>query len=259
MTKKNIILALAVAAIMSIGAVANADIVPVTGVTGHDGGNWGPYLGHLTDMVNGANPIAIGGATGGDLGDPGMDITADPTDPSTWKYAGSAWGQEWKGNSRLDATGTLNNKIGYAILDFGSSITDMETMYLWNVRSQENTENVDTFNVYYSSGVGIDALPSMPQSKQTRPDYDFSSGDWVKLNASILTLPQNPSNNNTPQLDVALGGNSAQYIGIEIITAGGTANRVGLAQVEVTRTPEPATMSLLALGGLAMLRRRRRA
>ena len=243
-----VLVLLAALAILGLSAgPANAAVVTVVGVTGHDGGNWPATLGHLSDMVNGLDPTIIPTADT----NPGMDTSADPADPSTWTYAGNSWPQEWKANSRLDATdpNISNAKIGWAALDLGSSTASLDKMYLWNVRSQYNTENVDTFNVYYSSGVGIDTLPAMPNSKSTTGDYDFSSGDWTLLNVGgALTLPQNTSNNNTPQLAVDLGGISAQYIGLEILTAGNGTDpgRVGLAQVEITRS----VTSMAWLGGV---------
>ncbi len=204
-------------------------VVNPTGVTGHDGGNWPSTLGHLTDMLNATD---VGFLTGDH--NPGIDTSPDPADPSTWTYAGNSWPQEWKANSRL--AGTPSGKIGWAVIDLGATLSKLSSMFLWNVRGQSTTENTEDFNVYYSSGVGIDALPAMPNSKSTTGDYDFTSGDWIKLNDSgVLTLPVNGANNNTPQLTVDLAEVSARYIGIEIMTAGGAASRVGIAHAEITR------------------------
>lgn len=260
--RKCIMTFLALAAVAMVGLVttsANADVINVASVTGHDGGNWPATLGHLTDMVNGSN---VGGIGTSDH-NPGMDTSADPTDPATWLYSGSSWQTEWKANSRLDSITASNSKIGWAALDLGSVIGGLDKMYLWNVRFQNNTENVATYNIYYSDTPTV-GLPSTPNSKQNIGDYDFSSGGWTLLNGGgALGLAQNTSNNNTPQSIVALGGISAQYIGLEILTAGnGTvAGRVGLAQVEITSAaaiPEPASLAFLGLGGVMMLVRRRR-
>jgi alpha-galactosidase len=233
--------ALAGLVLTAANLASHAAVVPVTGVTGHDGGNWPATLGHLSDMVNALNP---GWATGDH--NTGMDTSANLSDPATWIYSGSNWQQEWKANSRLNPLTSSNAKIGWSVLDLGSSTPALQNLYLWNVRSQNTTENVATYNLYYADSPTA-TLPAMPNSKSITGDYNFSSGGWTLLNTGgALSLPVNGSNNNTPQAIVALGGISARYIGIEILTAGGTATRVGLAQVEITRTVadnEPPTLA----------------
>jgi len=243
------------------GTAGAAVVVNPTGVTGHDGGNWPNTLGHLTDMLNGNN---VGFLTGDHA--PGMDTSPDPSDPSQWLYSPSGWPNEWKANTRLDPSTSSNAKIGWAVIDLGSTVAALDKMYLWNVRWQNTTENVATYNVYHATSPAA-ALPAMPNSKQTTGDYDFSSGGWFLLNgAAPLSLPVNTANGNPPQGTVNLGGISAQYIALEILTAGnatptpppvGEPYRIGLAQVEITQIPEPATMALMGLGGLVIRRRRR--
>jgi hypothetical protein len=219
------------AALASFTLIANSAVVPVTGVTGHDGGNWNPTLGHLTDMINGANP----GLSGTADPNPGMTVN-NPSDPSTWTYAGSNWQQEWLANSMLNPATSTNAKVGWAVFDLGGAVAGLGNMVLWNNNATNPGEHTNTYNVYYATAPAA-TLPAMPNSKASAGDYDFSSGGWTLLNTGgPLTLPRNNTDGVGPQGIVALGGISARYIGIEILTAGGAVNRVGLAQVEFTQT-----------------------
>lgn len=254
--KEQIKLITAASAGLALSAHATG-IVTVTGVTGHNGGNWQPTSGHLSDALNGnlSNDLGTGDH------DPGMRTATAPENPATWTYSGFEWEQEWKASSSLDSTTTLNNKIGWMVVDFGSVTKGLLNMYLWNARSQNDTENIDSYNIYYSSGVGIDTLPAMPESKTTTGDYDFSSGDWQKLNSSALKLAPNPSDNQRPQAYIELGKISAQFIGIEVLTRGSgdtSAGRLGLSQVEFTCVPKPTITALLDIGGITLTLRDRK-
>jgi hypothetical protein len=254
-----------ISTILAIGmsAAADATVVTVTGVTGHNGGNWSGTLGHLTDMVNGNGSNDFGSADHF----PGMDTSADINDPSQWVHSSSNWQSEWLGSTILDSTNSLNNKIGWAVFDFGSLVAGLENIYIWSNRSIGGAgERTNAYNIYYSSGTGIDALPSMANAGQVsdtqtanpgyavQGDYDFSSGDWTQLGSYNLQQPSSPWG---PDATESLGGVSAQYIGIEIISGHGTDDRIGLGQVEFTAIPEPSTALLGAFGFLPLLRRRR--
>ena len=181
-------------------------------------------------MVNATN---IGWATSDH--NPGINTTAGPNNPALWVNNSTNWQSEWLANSRLNSTTSANNKIGWVVMDFGSVKPDLENIYLWNCRHNNPGEDTRIFNIYYSSGVGINALPARPNSTANAGDYDFSSGDWTRLGSTSFTLPS-PASTFGPNATIDLQRISARYIGIEILTAeNSTATRVGLAQVEFTQ------------------------
>jgi len=260
--------AVALAAIVLSAGPANAGVLPVTGITGHDGGNWPNWHGHLSDMVNGLDATIIDTGTGDDRTMSGMKTTAvdpgdlqDPADPATWTWSGS-YKETWHANSVLAGAGdpdqgidpAINNKLGWVVMDLGSVVANLDNAYFWASGGAGDAEKVDGYNLYLSSGVGIDALSAMPKSQAKTGDYDFSSGDWALVKAGNLGTAVGALDST-----VSLGGASAQYIGIEITSLHGTGNRMAIAQIEFTQIPEPATMALLGIGGLMVLRRRRRA
>lgn len=250
-------------AAIGMASAAHAAVITVTGVTGHNGGNWNGTLGHLTDMVNGNGSNDFGTADHFT----GMDTSADINDPSQWVHNSNSWQSEWLGSTILDSSNSLNSKIGWAVFDFGSVTAGLENIYIWSNRSVGGSgERTNAYNIYYSSGTGIDTLPSMPNSGQVsntqaanpgyavQGDYDFSSGDWTQLGSYNLQQPSSPWG---PDATESLGGISAQYIGIEIISGHGTDDRIGLGQVEFTAIPEPSVALLGGLGLFGLLRRRR--
>ena len=163
--------------------LAHAAVVPVTGITGHNGGNFSPTLGHLTDMVNATN---IGWATSDH--NPGINTSAAPNNPALWVNNTTTWQSEWLASSRLNSTTSANNKIGWVVMDFGSVKADLENIYLWNCRFNVAGEDTRNFNIYYSSGVGINALPARPNSTVSAGDYNFSSGYQEEWMATYLKV-----------------------------------------------------------------------
>ena len=139
--------------------------------------------------------------------------------------------------------------------DFGSS-TALDEIYIWNVsEATAQGRRVNTYNIYYADTPTV-APASGNGNAAASVDYDFSSGGWTQLGAtrSLLQWANGTGADGQETLGV-----SAQYIGLEFITYGGDASRVGLNEVVFTQVPEPGSLALLGLGGLMMIKRRRRA
>ena len=235
------------AAITGLALTANAaTIAPIVSVSSSNGGDrYGP----------GVNGVIDGS---------GIDKSADPSDPAAWVFSGSAYQDElmsWYLKDGGVVTPGLNGKLAWDSFDFGSTIP-LETLYLFNNNYQGGPSGVNTYNLYYADSptVGLPAAPNKNAFSTTgltpQGDYDFSSGGWTLFNTSgVLTATKNAIST------VDLTGTSARYLAIEILTNHGDTyqgGRVGLDEVAITTVPEPAALSLLALGGLALMGRRRR-
>ena len=224
---------------LNASSMAIDQVVHPTGVTGHDGGNWPATLGHLTDMLN-ATKIGFLTADHAPNVDTSADTSQGTNNPAVWKQNGN-YQNNWSANSKLDTNTTANAKCGWAVIDLGQIINRLSNVFIWGAPGANDGEEAKEINMYYSSGVGIDTLPAMPNSKSTTGDYDFSVGDWVKVNSGYINLPYKPTTGLTPQATQNMGLVSARYIGVEIITMWDSAKtRPAIGQIEITMTPPPA-------------------
>ncbi|XAL99962.1 PEP-CTERM sorting domain-containing protein [Phycisphaeraceae bacterium D3-23] len=167
----------------------------------------------------------------------GLD-TSDPN-PLNWTHdtgfpAGGGSGFFWH-----DAVGSVPDD---ASITFNlGSIVDLNAVLIWN------------FNATFSGG---------PETDRGFNQYDmFVSSDNVTYTQIVTdgTLAQaSGTTSETAQVvNVAGLANGIQYVRLEADTNHGSASHTGLSEVRFDVVPEPGSLALLGLGGLALLRRRR--
>ncbi len=212
------------------GAVA----VPVVSVTGHN--NKDNYGGNMSDLITGAGMNSYG--DDGNVGWP-----AGEGSPSTWRATSASYKAEWQSGAILNA-GTYG-KVGWVSFDLGSTISGLADLYIWQLR-ENDARRVVTYNVYHATSPTV-APPSAP-TDSSAVNYDFSSGGWTLVNSGgALTLPDNGGSPDPASAVVSLGGASARYVAIELLTNNGDGTKVGLAEIGITATdamrPSVSTLS----------------
>lgn len=246
------------AAAYSLAANA-ATVVPVIAYGHNNKDNFG---GNITDVYNGSGMNGYNWETG----DPNNFVAAPSGwpegegDPSTWTITSNQYRDEWQADQLLDVTTSINNKMGWIIMDLGSVTSGLDQMYLWN-GIQIGTNAMKDFNIYYSTTPVVPATQG-PTGGTAADDYDFGVAAWTKVNGSALTLSDGGGVAGAADGVYSLGDVTARYVAIEMLSrhSGNTDpnnGRIGFAEVGFTAIPEPSAALLGALGALALLRRRR--
>lgn len=197
----------------------NTNVVPVEIFGMQEAAN---FNGKFGDMINGSGMNGLGEA-----GDPSWPTNA----PTAWLATSTSYQMEWQSKNHLDTNTSVNAKVGWVVADYGA-VGAFDKWYIWNVR-ETSARAVQTFNVYYADTPTVTVVHG-PSNNDPSIDYDFSSGGWTKLNPSPLTIAFRSSGGVVDAI-VDLTGVNARYLAIEILTWGGDASRVGLAEFGITR------------------------
>ncbi len=216
-----------IAAIALLGLVgvhmANGETAPnaITGVTATGF--------HQGDNVTGQGSIdtAVDGT--------GLAIGLE-SDTNTWTHS-NAWPDDWQG------TFTNSAEEGWMVIDLGDVYSDLVDMFIWNVNEAGQTSRGTALcDIYYSTSPTF--FP--PAVSTTSTPYDFSSGGWTLLASSVAITQGDGSEANTIDGHVDLSSiPEAQYVGIDMLSNYGSAERVGLGEIQITTSAVPVAVTLI--------------
>ena len=186
----------------------------------------------------------------------GTPNTGDPTWPAgqaiprRGRLPGQQLQVEWQAKGHLDSSTAANSKIGMDDLRSRQSPSDLDHIYLWNVREYDPKAIEDLQRFYDLAETCPRVAPAHGPAGSTADDYDFANNNWTKVNTAadddFRNLAGQPGRQ--PRRHDRLN-----TLPSKSSRAAATDTQVGLAEVAIT--PEPATMALLAIGGLMVLRR----
>jgi hypothetical protein len=238
----------------------------------------------LPNLVPGISAVT---GTKGDVADIGtgyndetfdyhIEVLADPTtgaaaDSQVLRLKGAgddSAGKYYAENGSIDGALTGNILLDGAVFTFDFYQTGGTNSHAIQIKPRlSGTSDTDFGTIGFNEAGGISGGGTYNSTNANGRDawyratitFTYDSTDQYDVDVDVLDIANNTSSLNNAATVTAPAGTQIDEI---YLLGNGNADKIAYVDnvtVSGVPVPEPATMSLLALGGLAMLRRRRRA
>lgn len=225
------------------GADQYADISPGQQIGGITGSHWNLINGDVSSIVDDNGNLLPGVSV--DVGAASSGTTIDYGITPTFSNLGSVYNAGiFSGNVRsgMFTSSKEDRKVGVRVTGLPAGIYNV-----YVTAQNTNTDNINRYNIYAGT---VDAASG---------NTDFSGLSFENLDFYNATTPKITDSwvkhVNYVMMEVTLGVGEDLVVVSDGLTSG--EDRGFLNTVEIALVPEPATLSLLGLGSLTLLRRRR--
>ena len=132
-------------------------------------------------------------------------------------------------------------------VDLGATVA-VGKMYVWNGAPPAKDWGAQTVDIYYAT--------TDPGVNVNDSEAAFNPAGWTLWNSGV-TFAQHAGSGSYLPTDAFDLNVTAGYIALNITATYAGINNASIAELQFEQVPEPSSLSLLAIGGLALLRRRR--
>lgn len=186
-------------------------------------------------------------------------------------FSGGVWTIAFDFNGNFNGTLPTADNLGSVSLQPSATANYFQTIYQWG--SNNTTGSAFNANIGHFAAAGGAIVFDSPGAAWTNLSlnhwyhqtvtWDFATG--LIMDTTLTDITAGGQTNDFQPTEWYLSGGAANTLGlpaptdVRFFASGGAGDLMGYDNLNVAPVPEPASLAVLGLGALALLRRRRRA